>query len=342
MKIIKKHLCDLPSCYATAQIYQDGRTKFLIAPDAYGPCYSIDSDTLERETVWQSPGGTMAMVPLPGKNGDFLAVQRFFPDFQAQDAEIVHVFQKKGRWQQNKLFKLPYVHRFDILTRSGINYIICCTLCTTKKHLDDWNAPGKIYAAELPDDLSHPILLKIIADGMNRNHGYLSFKKEDYDMAMTACDQGVFNIEPPEQRNGKWIVRKVLDKPVSDIALVDINGDGIAEMFAIEPFHGTDFTIYQMTKEGYTPIYRYPEKLEFCHAIWGGKVRNETVFIGGSREGRRELFMLRYKNGSIKHEIIEAGSGPANVTVVNGRTQDLIVATNRDKGEVAMYVVRDN
>ena len=122
-------------------------------------------------------------------------------------------------------------------------------------------------------------------------------------MAMTACDQGVFEIEPPEQRNEKWIVRKVLDKPVSDIALVDINDDGIAEMAAIEPFHGSDFTVYQMTKEGYTPIYRYPEKLEFCHAIWGGKVRNETVFNGGSREGRRELFMLRYINGSIKHEI---------------------------------------
>ena len=53
-------------------------------PDAPGPCYAFDSQTYERETVWEEPGGTMAMVPLPGKNGDFLAVQRFFPGFQAQ------------------------------------------------------------------------------------------------------------------------------------------------------------------------------------------------------------------------------------------------------------------
>ena len=33
----------------------------------------------------------MSIIPIPGKNGDFLAVQRFFPTFQSEDAEIVSV-----------------------------------------------------------------------------------------------------------------------------------------------------------------------------------------------------------------------------------------------------------
>ena len=137
----------MPSCYAAASVARDGRALLLLASDAPGPCYAFDSETFKRETVWEGPGGTMAMVPLPGANGDFLAIQKFFPGFQAQETEIVWVQGGEKGWNATTFLKLPYLHRFDILERGGIRYILCATLCATKR-TPDWTSGG-LYAAEL-------------------------------------------------------------------------------------------------------------------------------------------------------------------------------------------------
>jgi hypothetical protein len=342
MKITKHHLCDLPSCYAAASIQRDGRTLLLLAPDAPGPCYAFDSETYERETVWEEPGGTMAMVPVTGGNGDFLAVQRFFPGFQAQDAEIVYVQNKSGKWLVNTLFKLPYVHRFDILERDGRPYILCGTLCTTKKNEDDWSSPGGLYAAELPANLHSPLLPVRIAGNMTKNHGFWRVTNNGVTSALTSCDQGVFQVLPPYEYGEKWSVNRVFDKPVSDIAIGDIDGDGVEEMAAIEPFHGNQFNIYRKSSKGYSLMYSYLPKIEFLHVVWGGRLRGEPVFIGGCRGGNKELFLLRWQDGKIVIEIIEAGAGPANISVVNGKGRDLILVANHESGEGAVFIVTND
>ena len=118
MKITKEALCALPFCYAVTTLQRDGRTYYLMATDGRGPCYAFDSETLERETVWEGPGGTMSLVEIPGSNGEFLAVQKFMPGFQAADAEIVHVRKDGSGWHVSTWVKIPYIHRFDILGRA--------------------------------------------------------------------------------------------------------------------------------------------------------------------------------------------------------------------------------
>ena len=341
MKFTKKHLCDLPFCYAVGQTRLNQQTQILLAPDAEGPCYSFDSLTFARQTVWEAPSGTMSIVPLADKNGDFMAVQRFYPGFQAQNAEIVYASFVDHRWQVKTLFKLPYVHRFDILERAGIRYLVCCTLCTSKRFEEDWSAPGGIYAAELTTDIDQPVELAQIAGGMTKNHGYWRLNKDGYESALTSCQEGVYEILPPETKGGGWAVNKILNCPVSDLATCDIDGDGVPELATIEPFHGSNFRIYHKTKEGYAAIYNYPENLPFCHAVWGGQLRSKPVFIGGCRGGNRELFMLRWEAGRMSTEIIDKGCGTANVMVIHGPDQDLLVAANREVGEGAVYFVRD-
>jgi hypothetical protein len=348
MKITKHHLCDLPSCYAASHVERNGRTLLLLAPDAPGPCYAFDSVTFKRETVCPEPGGTMSLVPLPcsngplpGTNGDFLAVQSFFPGFQAQGAEIVWVRGEEKGWRAQTILKLPYVHRFDVLERGGKKYLLCCTLCTIKNDVDDWTSPGGLYVAELPDNLNEPISLTQIAGGMTRNHGYWRVKNKGHTSALTSCDQGVFEVLPPAKNGGKWTVTKVFDQPVSDIALSDIDGDGIEELAAIKPFHGNRFCIYKRLENGCSLLYQYPGNTGFLHVAWGGKLRGENVFIGGARGGLKELFLLRLENGKILSETIEAGAGPANISVVNGKDRDLILVANHESGEGAVFIVRD-
>jgi hypothetical protein len=283
----------------------------------------------------------MSMVALPGANGEFLAVQRFFPGFQAQGAEIVWVRGGEKGWQASTLCKLPYLHRFDILERGGKRYLLCCTLCTTKNGAEDWTSPGGLYTAELPDNLNIPFSLTQIAGGMTRNHGYWRVKNNSYTSAMTSCDQGIFEVFPPAEYKGKWTVTKVFGKPASDIALADIDGDGIDELAAIEPFHGSRFCIYSRQGNGCSLLYQHPGNTDFLHVVWGGKLRGENVFIGGERGGLKELFLLRCQDGKIVSEIIETGAGPANISVVNGKDRDLILVANHESGEGAVYEVRD-
>lgn len=342
MKLPKQTLCALPNCYAASAVQRDGALSFLLATDAAGPCVAVNSATLQCENVWDAPGGTMSLVPLPGKNGEFLAVQRFLPGFHAENAEIVHVRRGARGWEVRPFLKLPYVHRFDVLTRGGVSYLLFCILCEEKQSEDDWSSPGCLLAAELPEDFSRPVALTRIAKGMHRNHGYLRAGAAGSEYALTACEEGVFEVTPPAQRGGAWSVRCVLERPVSDIALCDIDGDGHDELAAIEPFHGGAFRLYRNENGAWQPFYDYPAGTStFFHVAWGGRLRGVPVFLGGCRAGGKELFLLRWNNGTVVPEIIERGMGPSNVFVLHGAESDVILTANREGGEGALFTVRD-
>jgi hypothetical protein len=342
MEFTKKLLCELPFCYSVSQISRDGRPWILLAPDAPGPCYCFDSLNWERETVWTGPGGTMSMVAWPQGNGSFLAVQGFNPGFQAQKARLVYAFFNGQYWQVETLFELPYLHRFDILERANTKYLVCCTLCSEKMDESDWSSPGGIYVTPLPFQPQGPYQLIRVNGEMTRNHGYWRVKSGEITLALTACDQGVFEVMPPVRVDGSWGVRCVLERPVSDIALCDIDRDGVDELAAIEPFHGSEFVVYHKDGEKWAPFYRYPRKLEFLHVVWGGLLRGQPVFIGGCRGGQRELFLVNCRDGNLQAEIIDSGTGTSNINVINRPDSDLIIAANRESGQAVIYTVYDS
>ena len=76
MRIEKRFLTEMNRCYSASSIVVDGQTRILLATEGEGPCLAwsgADYDSVD--TVWDGPGGTMSMVPIPGSNGEFLAVQ---------------------------------------------------------------------------------------------------------------------------------------------------------------------------------------------------------------------------------------------------------------------------
>lgn len=337
-KIIKKHLCEVPFCYAVSAMEIDGRLKYLFATDDLGPCCCIDAETGKKETVWEAPGGTMSIIPLPGENS-FLASRNFLPGFTARESEIVKVTYVNGEWVVLPWMKLPYVHRFDLLYRNGTYYFLGCILSTTDKPHAEWDRPGRLVAAEVGENFSPPPKLSVIAEGMTRNHGYLRVDRGTYDEAYTACDEGVFHITPPEVCGGQWMVEKILDKAASDIALYDIDGDGIEELATIEPFHGDRFTIYRKTGNEYEEIYSYPDPTEFLHVVWGGMLGGKPAFLGGCRAANRDFFMLRWEDGEIKKEMIETGRGPSNIFVLALPQEDRILVANRESSEAVVFTI---
>lgn len=343
MKIEKKKLLELYRCYATSTMFVEGKRKLLLATEGEGPCFMYDAKTFEETKVWDGPGGTMSIIPIPKKDGEFLAVQNFFPTFQSENAIIVWGKFKEGKWVIKELFKLPYLHRFDILEVDGDNYFIGAVLCNSKKDKDDWSDPGKIYVGKLPKDLNEEIKLSVIKEGLTKNHGYCRAKYKGINVGLVTAEEGVFRVTPPNKENSKWNVEKILDRPTSDVATVDIDNDGEEELITIEKFHGNHFRINKKYGNEYKIIYEYEKEMDFGHVVWGGKLRNTNVAIGGYRRCNKELFYVKcIDSENLKFETvtIEEGIGPSNITVINGEEEDIILSANREVGQGVVYFIK--
>jgi len=330
-------------CYAVSTTVVDNKTILLFAPDTLGPCIGVNAETLEKEEIWKEPGGTMSMVQIPGLNGDFIAVQKFNPAFEAAKAKLVRVIRENNSWKVLPYFEMPYVHRIDIIQSNKEYYLICCTVCSSKKSVDDWSNPGSIYIAKIdPNHMENKPQFKVLKDGLTRNHGYWRNEEKGKITSYVSSDQGVFQITPPTSRNGQFTIKKVIDAQVSDVALCDIDGDGKLEIATIQPFHGTDFVVYHDSDNGYKEMYRYPTPMAFIHVAWAGELAGKTVFLGGCREKQKELFMLYWNGETIEKQIIEVGAGPSNVKklILNGK--EILAVANRETNEAAMFLIEKN
>jgi hypothetical protein len=334
----EEHLSQIPDCYAVCPITAWGRRFYLFAADNCGKCCAIDAESRDMITIWEDPGGTMSIIPIPGNEGEFLISQRFLPGFAALGARIMRAKPKKYRsWSISTWLDLSYVHRFDILRRGGVYYFLACILSSTSNEKAEWTKPGYLAAAPLNGSFDPPQDLKIIADSMTRNHGYWQKNYGSFFGAFTSCDEGVFSVLPPETSGAAWTVTKILDQPVSDIALCDIDYDGEDEMAAILPFHGNSYVVYKKQEGLFREWYRYPDLMEFIHVVWGGSLGGRNVFLGGCRSINKELFALYWEDGKIIKQILDQGKGPANVTLERHGNTDSLLAANHSAGLASLY-----
>lgn len=347
MKVEKKVISNLTKCYSIAPLTYQGKEHFLVAAEKADKCLLFDLEGNQEDVIWEEPGGVMTMVQVPGTDGQFLATHKFYSPNDSKEAKIVIVTPRgKGDWEVRTLTNLPFVHRFDILERNGVRYLIACALKSGHEYEDDWSMPGKVYAAVLPEDLSgfdeeHPLELKVIKDQMLKNHGYYRIVEQGIQTGVISADCGVFQFVPPADIDGDWEIRELISDPASDAVLVDLDGDGEQELAVITPFHGDTIRVYKKSQGRFVKNYEYEKKTEFLHSIYGGMLAGEPSVVLGHRKGERNLMVLRYDGQQAAYYIenMDEDCGSANVYhyVLDGK--DRLVSTNREIDEVALYTL---
>ncbi len=348
MKITKKVISDLNKCYAIAPLTYNGSSHFLVAAEKQDPCYLFDLDGNREDTIWTEPGGVMSMVQIPGSNGVFLSTHKFYSPNDSKEAKIVIASPKaEGGWEIRTLVELPFVHRFDIVTRNNVNYLIACCLKSGHEYKEDWSMPGKVFAAVLPDDLSgfnenNQLPMTVLKDNMLKNHGYYKINDNGIDICLISCNDGVYKFIPPESADAGWTIEQLIEEAASDGVMVDMDGDGKKELFTISPFHGEHIYVYKEIDGKFEKVFTY-DKADFAHAIYGGSVLGKPAVIIGHRKGTRDLLLFTFDAQKKEYEItvIDKDCGPANVFKYEYNGKEILVSTNREINEVALYAFEE-
>ncbi len=345
MKIEKIRSEELKRAYCASCISVDDKKVAMFASEAStdepGDCLAFWLDDLnKKELVWDNAGGCMSIIPIPGKDSEFLAVQEFYLKQTPSKSKLVWGKREKdGSWKVVDFLHLPFLHRFDIYTSNGVNYLVCATIAEDKKDKDDWSKAGKIYVGLLPNNPEEKVELTVLKEGLFRNHGYYRNIEDGQVVGYFGSDQGVLRVTPPTSSNPNWQTTQVLTGPIGEIALVDLDQDGEMEMMTIEPFHGNTIRIYKKILGVYTPVYTYSNKIDFAHTLVGTTLAGIPSFVAGIRRLDAEIVAVQFINGEFVETIIDKGVGPANLCVVNQEDKEFILAANHTKNECAIYVI---
>jgi hypothetical protein len=342
LKFEKQVIANIEKCYSVCPMEIDHTPGFLIATEKAGGCFFFNLSGEKVATIWDDPGGVMSLVPVPQTEDVFLSTQEFYSPNDSANARIVLASPYQDRWQVKKVVDLPFVHRFDILSTPHQDYLIACTLKSDHHFKEDWTHPGKVLVCPLAPGFAggdDEPQFEVLIDNLTKNHGYYRSSENGFPFALVSSENGIFKVIPPINPGKDWLVEKILDQATSDATLLDLTGDGIPELVTLSPFHGDDLNIYHLVDGKYQLEYAWPEKLEFLHAIWSGSIAGQPVVVLGHRQGKRDLFLLRYDHDQKTYirQTIDEDCGPANATYIDRDELKAIIATNRETNEVAMY-----
>lgn len=343
MQYEKKVIASLEKCYSIATLSGEKSDGFLVAAEKHNRCILFNPDGKEQETVWNEPGGVMTMEQVPGRENMFLATHRFYSPNDSADASIVVAQRGQDGWRVHTLTKLPFVHRFGILTgKDGTRYLLAATLKSAHAFKNDWTCPGRAWVAPLPEDLSifsdeNPLKMEPLLSGLYKNHGFCKTANES--AALIGTQNGVYRVDTPETAGGEWHTELLLEQPTSDMVLTDLDGDGTDELITYSPFHGETLAVYRKNGDSYEKAWQCDRPLEFLHAIWGGNLNGIPTVLVGHRKGDRDLMALTYDHG-YHLDVIDHDVGPANVLVYRRDNKDCIISANREIDQIALYIPR--
>lgn len=345
MELKKTVIDDIFKCYSCNAIKVDGKTQLIFAGEGPGVLnvYSGD-DFTEKKTLWDADskcGGTMSVVTVPGHEDYFFVSKGFFSMVDGHTSAIYLVRYQEGEFVEEKVAEIPFLHRFDVITIEEKRFLVAASLHSGKVDKADWSKPGKVYVADLPYNLSQPlnVELTVLVEGLTKNHGFNKGQWNGEEVAFVASESGVLAIVPPQQGRSLWKTEEIFDFPVSDVAAIDLDGDGEVEFALLSPFHGSEFDLYKKVDGVYKSVFKYEKAQDFYHAINADTFNGVPTFVIGARKDPMDVFMVQYDKeaGEFKSILVDSQVGPANARIIHTEQGDILMSSNRQIDQAAIY-----
>lgn len=332
MNIKKTTLCEIEKCYACLGLRDSGGPVLYFAGEGNGSLRAFRGERFEKSTlIWEGGGGTMSIVSLEDTDGWLLVSRGFYSMVDSAKSTIEIVRRTNGGYSHEPVAELPYLHRFGALKGAdGRRWVLACSIAGYKQDKDDWSHPGAVYCAQLPEDLTQKfeLLLEKLPGEFTMNHGFCMVHGADEDCAYIASKEGVFRLSPPCGADNPWTFVHVLDVPVSDIAVCDIDADGVDELAALLPFHGNECRLYKLDGT-MREIWHCTENNDFYHTVISGHLGGRDIFVIGARKQKAQLYTLSWNGADYEEVVLDEGAGPSNAAILNLPDRDILLAADR-------------
>ena len=332
----KRVILEIEAVY-TANAFSIGSQFYIGAGSETKPeVYLYDIKTQSTSQVTGSPGGLMSFIPVPGKPDLFVSIMGLFPPFIGGEAGLFMHRRLNGEWQTHRALHLPFAHRCEILNRAGKNFLFAATVSTYKENPQDWSNPGELHLIEIDDTPGATWKSRAIDNSITRNHGMTRTRINGIETICISGEEGIFFLE---QRPGDdWTLQPMFDREVSEMAFIDLDGDGQDELVTIEPFHGETLNVYKNTGKKWE--LRISDSLSFGHGLSSGFIQQKPVIVVGNRSGSFALESFSVQDlakGKFDRMVIEENAGPTQTQVFSVGDVDYILSANQRKNEVALY-----
>lgn len=231
---------------------------------------------------------------------------------------------------------LPFAHRCEFITHEGRAILVAATVSRHKENPADWAEKGEIHLVPFGEPVSDTWESRVISSSVTRNHGMIKVSASGKETVCVSGAEGIFAIAPAGEDS--WELTRLFDREVSEMAFVDLDGDGTPELVTIEPFHGHTLNIYKNTEEGWNR--KFSDSLSFGHGLSSGVFNGRPVIVAGNRSDSLALEIFTVDNlekGAVNRKIIEEDAGPTQTQVFSFSGVDYILSANQKKHEVALY-----
>ena len=227
------------------------------------------------------------------------------------------------------------------------DYLIAATVCGGKDYEEDWSKPGTVFAYLIQPELIGPWKPMPILESIHRNHGLGLGTVDGVESLLVSGTEGLFALAVPGVKDtegaqvARWRTVTILDHEVSEMGLIDLDGDGVSELVVIEPFHGDELAVYKNESSGWTKI--YSAELSFGHGLSVGHLKGDPVVVVGNRAGSKDLVCYRTVPGnhfSMEPIVVDHAAAPAGTTITARSQGDGIVSSNPEFGEYAFYLAQ--
>ena len=303
------------------------------ATEDHGPLVIIDPPYRTARVLSPGPGGCMALVEDPERPTDLYSIMGCFVGYKFQGGGIYRI---RSNGPLERVADLPFAHRIGVVRRGNRRYLLAANIAEDKKDPADWSRPGAVHAAEL-NGLDATLVLKPILPGITRNHGFLACRFEGRRSVLIGGGEGLFSLDL-ESEGPQWQSRQVLPHEVSEIAVADLDGDGLDELVTIEPFHGSALKAYRRTTAGWSPFWE--TEISFGHCVLAGQFQGRQVVLVSNRTGSKDLLMFRFSSRAASKPdrvVVDAGAAAANMLMLSVDGVDRIFSANQGAGEIVFY-----